>query len=621
MAPDEILTVSFLKGFPNYVTEASVELDGFSWGGGRGRATAGDYALAPLQPPALLPVAAEGYPLEGISLKHRQGDRQVGVFAGRPKYPYRPAGVEWATPWLGGVRWLDRWGRTWIESAVTVIDRPTYLTDRRRETGGIIGGRAVRELSPWLLLFGEAQVDAAGNPAGRLGLRQKLQRGELSASLYWFDRDLPFLYPLVRPGESGLEVSGRFQPSERTALFGTAAWVDDTVLTRRKEFRGSVGVSTSLGTNRPALTLVYGRNQLIADARTVAERVQFAHRLAASVTRGTSAELIDLTVEKVWSEDGGSPDRTQGILNLRRVVGLDALLSGWAVVQAEGGKGWGISSEAAVELPAGGRYHALAGLGAAWLDRPAGRSRQGEVVVGVSRRLLRDGLNLRLEMRLPFAVGGTTANTFSRRASLDLGYRFGWRRLDHLFSILGITPPGVESGIVEGRVHMAGKGVPGGRILVAGEPRAITRADGSFRIVGVAAGRPVVSLEVASLDTRVSAVGGASRTVELAAKSVARVEFEVAELSYFQGSVVRCEEGALYPVAGASVTVSAPGFSARAITNAQGGFQFEGIPPGRYEIGVDPGPAGRALGLDSRPPFPLDLTEDVAGFVVRIGCP
>ena len=86
-------------------------------------------------------------------------------------------------------------------------------------------------------------------------------------------------------------------------------------------------------------------------------------------------------------------------------------------------------------------------------------------------------------------------------------------------------------------------------------------------------------------------------------------------MRYVQGAIVTCEGEAIRPLANTEVALVGDGVRRTLRTSRVGGFQFDERSPGRYDIVLPPLQPG-----DEPLTFPIDLSQDVAGFLIRLNC-
>ncbi|MEW6367586.1 MAG: hypothetical protein AB1714_23395 [Acidobacteriota bacterium] len=610
------------SGFPNYRTDAGLEISQIRFREGLCRVNAGDFRFSPLQPATFIPFTRESYPMQGGEVRYAGDRKQWSLFAGRPKYFIQLPREPTEEPWLFGARYLAKRSPGWVGVSVIGVENPTYVEPLGggSKTTGLLAGDLIREISPRSSVFGEVLLTADGGVGARAGAQRQLDYGAVKLTVYSFDSSFPYVYPLYRPGEWGAELSGQFRPSEFSSVSGYLNFYDDTRVEQKKDFRLALGYSKSFGSNRPSIEIGYDRNDVVYDSLSVATSDIVANRFTFSVNKSSSVEMTRLTAEYTTGSEGGQPDRAQVYFLFQRVVGFDSFLTGSAVVHREVGTGFGFTALTTIERPWRGRYYYLVGGGAEYLDDSGRKSGEGVLRLGLSRRVLESGWWARIEAAIPFSVGLSRSGITNRQIAFDFGHKLRWKDIHDLRGVFG-SLLARDTGTIEGRVVREGQGVSGLKILVAGVHRDTTGRDGSFRVTRVASGLTTVSLDVRQLEPRLSVVGGPSRSVLVTARETTRVELQLAELSYFQGSVVICDGEQVRPVEGASITIRGDRHEAKAETDYLGGFQFENIPPGVYEVSIDPATLNGGIAPATPLVWRVDLTQDLAGYVIRINCP
>ncbi len=612
-----MLSFWFERGLPTFTTDFGAEWRDLPLLGGLARINGGDFLLQPLRPPrtAVTTFAARDiYPLQGLRFQQAGARSQWSVFAGRAKrfrpLPERPADESV----LFGVQYLRRFRTNFVGFSFTGIDAPTFL-DERDETllAGVLSGSYFREISPWMGVMAEVHTSLQPGFGARVGSQFRFQSGELSALLYRYDAHFPFVFPLYRPGESGAIVSGQYLLSEFTALFGYLDYVLASEVDERADFRAEVGMSRSLGSNRPHLYLSYAHNQIDFDETRSELRRRRVDLLALSLTQNTAAMLTSLRLEHLFQGERGTPDQSRAHLLFRRLSGNRAYWNASLDAVRDVGGSYRVIGEASVERPLWGRFRYVLGLGATLRDNGVRTTGEGLLRVGLSRRVARNGLSVRLEIARPFSIGLPRSQVPGLRLALDLGHRAAW---DDLASLRSSLLPAFRSrrlGGIEGRILFAGRGVSRVTVYVNGEARAVTDGRGRYRVRGVPPGRVAVRLDIREFETRYGVVGGPARQVVVVAGEVTQADFELAEMSYLQGSIIRCEGDAVRPLADATLMLEGEGYRRQVQTSRVGGFQFDEIPPGPYELVYVPeGQAARR--------WQIDLAQDVAGYLIRLDC-
>jgi hypothetical protein len=211
------------------------------------------------------------------------------------------------------------------------------------------------------------------------------------------------------------------------------------------------------------------------------------------------------------------------------------------------------------------------------------------------------------------------SNLVRRQIAFDLGHSFSWGNVRPAHSIFGGSG-GRQTGRVEGVVRFAGGGVGGIPVMVNGEQRAKTGGDGRFRLRRLPDGPANLSLDLRGMDPRISVVGESTRSVTIMSGTVLRVEYELRETSYFQGTVVTCDNGEIEPLIDTELVLD--GVDGRRVqrTSRLGGFRFDGLDPGRYVLRLAPAAANLLVGHRGDRSWEVDLTGDVTGYVLRLGC-
>ena len=606
-------------GFPNYSTDFAVEVAGFRLGGGTGALTAGDFYLRAMDLPSLDFSVADYFPVRGFRLEAASGDTRWSVFAGRARY--QPTGFSDSgdRPVLAGGTVSTAWGGGTVGFSLTAVDRPVFaVAGQDRDRAAVLSASYVRPVSPLTSLYGELLTTDAGGLGGRAGALFRFVNSEVSSEVFGFALSFPQLDPYYRPGEKGIAVDYSYRLSEQSRVFTDVSWVDSTDAGASSSLRGTAGIGTSLGAGAPYLQLSVGRNDVTFASDSIGARGGRADRAELSLSQSSRLRDLYVDVQYVASNQASTPDRSQGLFRWRQLVGLASFVTGSAVVQHESGRGSGGTGEVSLDFPFRGPYRMICGLGAAVRTLEGTRSGEGIARIGFSRNVGREGWWIRLEAVRDFSIGMERANLNPSQFLFDVGRNLSWRSIGEIRSVFApILTPG-QYGSIEGTVTMDGEGRRGVTILADGSPRAVSGSDGSFRISRVPVGTVTVSVDLRGLGPRISVKGGAARQVTVTPRGTARAAFELAETSYFQGSVVRCSDGGLVPVIGAKVTVTAGSYSRTVTTSAMGGFQLDDIPPGTVEVTVD------ATGVDEALPVVrerVDLSGDVGGYVVRLGCP
>ena len=606
-------------GFPNYSTDFAVEVAGFDLGGATGVLRGGDFFLRALDLPGIDFSVADYFPVRGFRLDAASGATRWSVFAGRAKY--QPAGFSETgdRPLLAGGAVATAWRGGTLAFSLTAVDHPVFsVAGHDRDRAAVLSTSYVRSISPLASVYGELLTTDAGGLGGRAGALFRFVNSEVGSSVFGFGLSFPQLDPYYRPGEKGVTVDYSYRIGEQSRVFTNVSWVDASDAGASSDLRGTIGVGTSLGVGAPYVQLTVGRDDVSFAPDSIGTQGRRADRAEFSLSQASRLRQLYLDVQYVASAGASIPDRSQALFRWRRLVGLESFLSGTVVMQHESAQGSGGTGEVSLDVPLRGPYRLICGLGAAVRTLEGARSGEGIVRLGFSRNVGRQGWWVRLEAVRDFSIGMERANLNPSQFLFDVGRNLSWRSIGELKSVFApILTPG-QYGSVEGTVTMAGEGRRGATILVDGAPRATSGSDGTFRISRVPVGTVTVSVDLRGLGPRISVKEGAARQVTVTPRGTARAVFELAETSYFQGSVVRCTDAGLVPVIGAQVTVTAGSYSRTVTTSAMGGFQLDDIPPGVVEVTVDATAVDAALKVAHER---VDLSGDVGGYVVRLGCP
>ncbi|HUF16972.1 MAG TPA: carboxypeptidase-like regulatory domain-containing protein [Thermoanaerobaculia bacterium] len=605
-------------GFPSTTTLFGIEADRVPFRGGLVQVGAGDFSIRPIEPAGISTSIGDAFPLQGASVLFEGGRSRWSLYAGQSKYLIALPETEARRPLIGGGEYLLRSGRNFFGAGAMFVEEPAYAAGQEQpEQDAVFSGRFIREISPWANLFTEAYTTAESETGFRAGTNVRFQNGRISSAIYSFDGGFPFV-PLVRPGEQGLEVSGNYRPSELSTLSGQLYYVTEDVVTDRSNLRGYAGFARTFA-GGPTVHISYSRDELTFDALE-GRTSRIADRAALSITRAFQSDYASLQVEHLMNAGGFEPDRTQAIASLQRALGTDSFFDATLVGQAEGSASYGFTAEAAYESYLRGPWRYLVGLGGAWVDRGA-ESGEGLVRLGITRRIGGDGVYGRVEARIPFDIGLPRSNLNRNTLALDIGTRYGWNDLRDIGDIFTpIVRPSLF-GSIEGTVTLEGEGVGGLPILLDGRRVVTTSGDGSYRVRRVPVGLVAISISAASLEPGYSVDGEFAQTVQVLPRETVRADFVLARFSTFQGSLVYCSEGRMLPIGGARIALVSPDDVITISTSAAGGFQADDIPPGTYDVIIDPESVSGFVTVDQIPPIRLDLSGDVVAYVIRLGCP
>jgi hypothetical protein len=598
-------------GFPSTTTFYGVEGSGVPILGRLGTVSAGDFVLAPVGPDGSAAWVADTLPLVGMGFRLSDGRSTWRAYGGTAKYGLESANGPTVRPSLYGGDVMTRWGGNYVGLGLTMIEDPVYRDPQSAATRAFVGSaRFVREITPWTGLFAEAY--SSGDSLGyRAGISWRTETVAGAFSFYSFGDDFPGVVPLYRPGEKGLELRGRYQPSESASVHGRIDYGSDPTVLERSNLRGNVGLQLDFGSDRPHLAVDVSHDEIAYGSLLDPDRGVVMNRYAVTLAKSTTHDSLTSILEHDSGTDTAL-DRTQALVLLSRVVGSVSLLDGSFVAQRDEAGSLGFTGEAAVERPLRGRFNYVLGAGAAVVQRDDLDTGEGVLRLGISRPLFREGWSMRLEVRLPFSIGLERSDLNRRIASLDIGSRLGWKNLpSHRAEALEGSQPR-ETGVIEGVVKRDGEGVGGLPVWVSDGSRTVTRSDGSFRVRRTAVGESFVTLDLRSLDPSYSVAGGPTREVEVRPREVSHLEFRIARFSSLQGAVLVCTGGKTRPASGARVTLVDATSSRSAVTSVLGGFQIDEIPPGSYEVRVEA--AETSVRLQA------DLRQDCVAQVVRLGC-
>jgi hypothetical protein len=568
--------------------------------------------------------AADAYPLRGLVTRRTVRQRSWSVFAGVPKYARARDGRSGAPEWLAGGAFLTPVGRVHLATSITVAEaRLPGERSRRSRTTGVVGTEVFAEMWPDARLFARLHVTDRLKSALQTGAEFRFVTGDLAVELYGFQDGFPEARPLYRPGERGFRVDGSIRANPAWIAFGGLDYVFETSdgrrVPERSRLRGDVGVAWDPAGRFPSIQFSYQRARETFDSRSIARPASVADQIRLRLMRGSASEFLAVSAERVTNDTLGAADRSQLLLDYRRVVGYASVVDGALVVQRMDSEDRGVTAESSVERHLAGPFSWLAGLGVSRVDRAGTTQGEGILRVGFAHRPARRRWHARMELRIPFSIGMERSPLATSALAFDLGTRFRWSDVGTLKRFLVPWADRGRFGAIAGRVLLDGRGLKGLPVLVDGEERARTGSDGSFRVRRVPLGRAAVTLDVRTLDPTYAVLEGFMRDVTVVARGVARADFTVVAMSYFQGSVVTCEDGRRVPLARARLVLRGEDYERAVNASGVGGFLFDTIPPGHYELLVQPAEAARGV-PSSGWRFRADLSEEVAGHVLEIGC-
>ena len=238
------------------------------------------------------------------------------------------------------------------------------------------------------------------------------------------------------------------------------------------------------------------------------------------------------------------------------------------------------------------------------------------------------------------------------RTDIDGGYQF--RFVTQGYHTVSIVQATVEGGLVANRgqigVEVAGgqtaivdfnvgayagiaghlyakspKGpapVAGVDIVVDGGRRVTTGPDGAYQVGGLLPGTHRVVLSKESLPANVTLEGPYERTVQVRQGELTTVDFTALPLGSISGHVLYAPNAGFGDLHGARnvYVVAQPGNYA-AITNDDGSFLLDDVPPGNYQVNVDPEtlPDGEAVVQGPDEPVQVFGGSDTGGVVFKLG--
>jgi hypothetical protein len=604
-------------GFPEYTTSVGLRATGIQAGRLGLGVEAGDFQLGTIQPEGVSGALSDSYPLTGLNVTARAGNSTWRLFAGESRFELALPGESGGDTQVIGSDWLGRFGEFTFGAGVSTVSGPVAGGGEQKTT--VVSGRFEHALMPRAGLFGEGFLTDTSGLGYRVGLRWTLFNAEVSTALYGFDEELPLLYPLYRPGEHGIELRGRWRPTQLASLFGSIYYADDDSVRSRSELRGSIGAGIGFGSNRPHLSFHYSHDEVVY--QLLSEEGRIADRISVAMSQRGAFGHIDVRAEHAFNGYGTELDRSQVYAIYRGISGLRSFVHGSLLAQRDEASNVGITVEAAIERPWRGPYYWLAGLGTAWVDRNGSQAGEGLARLGVSRRMANTGWYLRFEARVPMSIGLQRSDLGRNTLALDLGNRFEWSDLRDLASRIPGHRGRQETGAVEGRVTDGVSGLRGIPVLIDGRPMATTDRDGQFRIGDLAVGTASVTLDLRAVEPGFDIDGDAYQTLQIVDGATVQAHFTIGRFTAIQGAVVRCEGERLVPVVNAEIALSVgDGSRAFTTTTAAGSFQFDRMTPGVYLMTVTPERADSGSKEDTTT-LEVDLTEDVFGYILRLGCP
>jgi hypothetical protein len=616
------VTVFYSDGFPNTYEEWGIQLDRLAWGEGEVDLAVGDFLYSALRPDDVIVRARDQYRLRGGRFDYRVGATSLRLFVGDPRFFRQLPDQTVEEPGLAGLEFMRRTGLWTWSAGLTLVADATLLDGPETEDLGVVAVRAHRSFWDDGTAFADLELTDDGALGGRAGAQLRAPVGVITGYIYGYDDGFPWLYPVYRPGERGIDLSGTYRASASTTLYGRLNWLEDSAVDPRDEIQGYVGTSWFLGDNRPSLMLEFSRNDLATDVESIAPRDRTSDRLVVGVNGSTMTSFLSARLEQVWESGTGARDRTQLTAFWRRGLRFERFIDMSAVVQREQDGDLGVTVDGFVERPVRGYWNLIAGLGVAYQHLGSEDLGEGVLRLGVARRMVGNGLSLRVEGIVPFSIGLERADLRREQVSVDVSYVLDWRRVEDIRAAWAPLLAPRSFGFIEGRVTLNGDPVDGVRVLLDGAYGATTGADGRFRVRRVPVGPVALGIDLGQLSPRVSVVGNPTQVIDVRSVGGLPVEIHLEETSLLQGAVVRCTpDGDLAPVQGARLIVTNDNEVREGTTSHLGAFQFDRLPPGEYELTLDPSSVEPPLAPDDGARWTLDLTDaDVTGFVIRVGC-
>lgn len=605
-------TTSYYRGFPLAQSLFTVEGDRVPWRGGLAGIRAGEVTLQPIGDAG----TADAYTIEGVSAAWQRRNEQWMVYAGHSRYPTVLPGLGESAPRLGGVEYRRRIGNASAGGAIIALGSATTPDDDPVHT--VVRGDYDYALSPGTQLFSRAFVAGNGATAFRVGTRFGDLRRELTASIFSFDEEFPVVYPLFRPGERGGELYGSYRLTELSRTYGAVTYLSSDRLLGRSNLRGHLGYAFAASSDGPHFDVSYYRDELTHDVLSATRQDVVADRFSFGVTRSSLAESLAVRLDHVVRND--HPQRTQLLASYARLVGLESTADTSLVVQKEDST-LGMTVEGIYEKPVRWPYSVRIGAGAALIRQKTEDRGEGVARLGLSRRFVGQlsGWYAQVEARAGFPIGLPRSNLSSNTITIGFGNRLGWNDLGHARSVFAALVSPSDFGAVEGHVLFDGKGLANVPILIDGQRVAVTGADGRYRIARLPTGIVSVTIDTSVLEQGFVVTGPASRSVLVAPRGVAQADFAIARRVALAGSLARCSNGEFLPLRGARIAMLGDQFVQTATTSSSGGFEFDAVPPGVYELVIDPTSVPE-VSPASIPRRQVELTADMLGYAILLEC-
>ena len=436
----------------------------------------------------------------------------------------------------------------------------------------------------------------------------------ISGVAFWTDESLPLLYPVVRPGESGVELSGDYELSEWSRVSAGVSWLERNALSPGRSFRSNGAYVRSFGADRPTVVLRWDYNdiiyQFLGDSSEVAT---FGNRYSVEARQRGLRDSYSVVLQRSDDDRG---ERSQLAGSIERLVGARNRIDAYALVQMNEHDDVGLIAETTLERELSAVWSYRLGVGATVLWEDVERA-DGVVTLGVARKLPRRGWYGRVDVTIPFDVGLPRSNRVSQRVRGAIGLSYDWDELSELRRLVAPILDRNAFGSIEGIVATSdGEPIAGATIVVNGSRRSTSDQAGRFAIDRVPVGRASVSVDAFSIDPSLTLTENAV-DVMIESRGTASVTLTAKRAVALFGSVVRCVDGTIRAVAGLEMALISSEAAYVVVTTDSGSFALEGIRPGEYELVINP---GGTIAAEEIPGITIDLNDDVLGRVIRLGC-
>jgi hypothetical protein len=168
--------------------------------------------------------------------------------------------------------------------------------------------------------------------------------------------------------------------------------------------------------------------------------------------------------------------------------------------------------------------------------------------------------------------------------------------------------------------HKRGVGNVG--IAIDGIQAVTTTPDGHYAVGRLSAGAHTVEIVEATLPSTVAFVGDKKKTVTVAPGTSTPVDFVATTLGSIAGTVMAPSDGGFGQLVGLKnvYVVAQPGEHA-VITDDDGAFMLDNMPPGSYTLSVDPDTIPEGLSVLSGPEGPIAVEggASLAGVIFKLG--